>query len=111
MFGKEIYKNGGSYPVLPGKSLDMKYESTLSSFFGGWYTIEAGIAYDKRAEKYGLTDSSQLTYIHSPTRRILVAPHPGAVLGLAVIVGICIYVILRRKRRTHFSSSRSFRRR
>lgn len=106
MFGREVYKNGGTSPVLAGTSLTQRYDSENQLFWGGWYTASGSVRYDSRADKYGLEKDAQIVERQSPELRVFVKPSQNALLiyaaAVLALVGIIIWIIVmitRRKRR------------
>ncbi|MEO6831832.1 MAG: hypothetical protein ABI378_05810, partial [Chitinophagaceae bacterium] len=54
LFGNVLYSNGGGYPVLSNQVLQQQFEQTNKPLFGGWYTAQASIQYDKKAGEFGV---------------------------------------------------------
>lgn len=91
LFGKTVYKNGGTYAVMPDSVRSFNYTSELNSWYSGLYTTDLKISYDKRAGTFGVDDTSQLiTKTVKPVRFIA----PAMILAIAIIAGIVILVIL-----------------
>ena len=102
LFGNVLYSNGGGYPVLSNQVLQQQFEQTNKPLFGGWYTAQASIQYDKKAGEFGVSNASSLITKESPSIIVFMAPQPlGAVimlLGLLAIVGGLGYWLMLRRR-------------
>ncbi len=87
VFGNTIYRNGGSYPVFGGKTLQLQFVDEKKPFWGGFYLAQATIQYDKRPGVFGLTDKIQLITLHGARHVIFVRPAP--VVSIGTIVAVC----------------------
>lgn len=101
LFGGIEFEEGGQYPVMRDKELDLSFDNTKPPFWGGWYRAQADIAYDKEAGAFGVTsDEDKLTRKQSTSQVVFVAPSASATfiytLALIVIVGGVIYSVSRR---------------
>jgi hypothetical protein len=93
IFGHTVYKNGGAYPVFGGNKLALQFQDKQQPFWGGFFTAQAIVQYDKRPGVFSLKDSAQLVTLTSNTVRYFVAPSPIALLLIcAPLVTIALYV-------------------
>lgn len=102
--GAVVYKNGGQYPMIANKEKVLRFDSQLAPFWGGQYTAELTISYDKRAGKFGVSeDRSELVIKHADSVRLSFGPTIGAWAiiggGAAVVVGAIVWAILRRRKK------------
>jgi len=101
MFGSVVYHNGGGYPVLANKQLNLNFTNEKQPFFGGWYTAQATAAYDTRAGTFGTSDTTHLTTERSKAIVVFVAPSLLAtilyLIILALIVGFITWFLMRRR--------------
>lgn len=100
MFGNEIYKNGGGYPVFANQKLDVNFTNTERPFWGGWFTASASISYDKRAGTFGTDNTAELITKKGDDIRIFIMPSPMAMMiifiPLALLLGLIIWQLTRR---------------
>lgn len=101
LFGREVYSNGGGYPVLSNQKLDLNFEQTENRpMFGGWYNVSASVKYDKNAGTFGTGKAQDLIELNASTKTIFIAPTTAGMLiiasGLIVLAGIVGYLLLRR---------------
>jgi len=63
LFGNEMVAPGasgqkaffsGQYPVIADSTFTVNYDAEFQPFFGGWYKVTAGIAYNKKAGTFGV---------------------------------------------------------
>lgn len=104
MFGREIANSGGEYVVIPGAAMTQRFMAEFRPLFGGWYTAESSIRYDKRLGIYG-TQQQDADYEEKagPSTRIFLWP---TVLGwiilgsLVALIAGAIGLFLSRRRRS-----------
>lgn len=100
MFGDVVYENGGGYPVFANQKLDIDYTNEDRPFWGGWFTAQATIAYDKRAGTFGTDNTEELITKKSNDIRIFIMPSPMAMMiifiSLALLLGVIIWQLTRR---------------
>lgn len=85
--GKEVYSNGGGYPVLANQKLDLKYEQNgFSPLFGGWYKAQVAIKYNKKAGTFGTgaPDGDKET-ITSDEVIIFLPPSTNGIMIIAIV--------------------------
>ena len=98
LFGKELYRNGGQYPVLADQKLELSFDDTTRPFFGGWYKVTAQITYNKTAGSFGLSKNEQdLVVVNADPQVIFIAPSVGGIVVIAATVGglVAAYVYRR----------------
>ena len=107
MFGREVYSNGGSSPVLSGTTLRQQYSDEKQLFWGGWYSAQATLRYDQRPTKYGLAADAQIVERQSGVITVFVMPTIWAlviiVAGIVVLIGLGVVILVRirsRRRRS-----------
>lgn len=98
ILGNEVYTNGGQQPVIANRSLELTYEGNFSPFFGGWYTAEADIAYDKRAGTYGTADAGQLLRASSDKITVFIWPSVWFFAVVAALLVLAVSAIIWRRR-------------
>lgn len=96
VFGRTIYSNGGGYPVLAGKVLDLTFINDKQPFFGGWFVASASATYDKRAGLFGTDDSSQLVSLNSKDIMVFIEPQPLAdvLYSLVILLMLALIIVL-----------------
>jgi hypothetical protein len=87
LFGTIAYENGGGYPVLADRQLDLTFVDESPLFFGGWYYASAELMYDDRAGTFGTGDSSHLIKKVTDRQLIFVAPTLAGILVILLVVG------------------------
>lgn len=99
MFGREIMKSGAGFsPVMANHKQQKNYvPDQFSSFWGGWYTAQATIAYDKRAGQFGSDDKAQLIYKESEVKTVFIWPSIPAVASVLAVIFFTIWLFLHRK--------------
>lgn len=99
LFGGTIYKNGGSYPVLANKKLDLTFANTNQSFWGGWYYAQGTISYSKNANNLGIKPASEdVIRKASGKHLVFIMPSLGVlIIGLLVILVAGIWFVRRRQ--------------
>ena len=109
LFGGTVYSNGGNYPILADKSLELSYENDKSPFFGGWYFAEATAAYDKNAKTWGTQRTADLTTVYASNQLVFIWPKPLAALIILLVVGaigwVVIWLIRQEKQRLEILNS------
>ncbi|MDO4781240.1 MAG: hypothetical protein Q4A34_02525 [Candidatus Saccharibacteria bacterium] len=103
--GNVIYENGGQYPVMANKEKSMRFESQLAPFWGGRYTAELSISYDKEAGKFGVSQNkADIITKHAEPVAIrfgLTLPAWGIIIGgVAVVLGILLWLIGKRRKKS-----------
>ena len=104
-FGRQVYQNGGVYPLLAQKrSIDLNFEFPRP-FWGGWYKITGTADYNNEP-KLSLGDQAKKnTRATAPAQNIFIPPQPvAAVIELAVgllalLIGLLMAYVLRKSRR------------
>lgn len=103
LFGGEVYRNGGEYPVLAREELDLQFRQDEAPFWGGFYTAQAMATYDTNPQVFGVQENESLETIDGPARTIFITPAPAAlvvyVLILAAIGLVGYYLIITARRR------------
>lgn len=94
LFGGTVYTNGGNYPVLANKNLELSYENDKSPFFGGWYFAEASASYDKNASTWSAQRTTELTTVYAKNQIIFIWPQPFAIVIIILLVAIIIWLII-----------------
>lgn len=96
IFGNEVRAPGasgqdtffsGQYPVIASSTFTANYDSEFQPFFGGWYTVNASIVYNKKAGTFGVdtsgdvlrSESEEITLFFWPSIWFLI------ILGLLVL--------------------------
>lgn len=95
LFGKEVYKNGGGYPVLANQKLDLNYEQKdFRPLFGGWYKAQAAVKYNKKAGTFGVDASQQnMATIWSEEKTIYIPPSSTGMIIIASIFLIAVNTV------------------
>lgn len=85
MFGSEVYKNSGGYPVMSNQKLDVAYnQKNFQPLFGGWYTARATIKYSKNVGIVGVDlQDNQLSEIVSEDKVIFIPPSSKGLIIIA----------------------------
>lgn len=103
LFGTVAYENGGGYPVLADRQLDLTFVDESPLFFGGWYHASAEVMYDERAGTFGTGDSSHLVKKATNPQLIFIAPTLAGVLvillTLGIIGGVITWLLVKRYRK------------
>ena len=101
LFGAVVYENGGGYPVLAGRQLDLAFVNEDRPLFGGWYHAGATISYDSRANVFGADDAEFIVQKTADRQLVFIAPTAlGAMLiGLvaAAAIGAIVWLLKRRR--------------
>lgn len=110
IFGNEVYSNGGQQPVIANKTLQLNYQGETKPFFGGWYTAQTDIAYDKRAGIYGTSTPSQL--LRAESQKIVIFIWPSVwvfVVAGAVVIGCIGFFVWRgyERKSIHMQANRA----
>ncbi len=91
MFGEVIYENGGGYPVLSNQRLDLNYENEERPFWGGWFTAQTVIAYDKRAGTFGTENTAELITKESGKTTLFIMP---STIALVIIMTPIVLLLI-----------------
>jgi len=94
LFGSKVYQNGGEYPVLANKALELSYENDKSPFFGGWYFAEASASYDKDASTWGTQKTKDLATVYAHSKLVFIWPQPLAMVIIIVVVAALVWLII-----------------
>ncbi|MET0980358.1 MAG: LysM domain-containing protein [Candidatus Saccharimonadales bacterium] len=86
LFGRIVYENGGGYPVLADRPLDLTFVDESRPFFGGWYYASAEISYDDRAGTFGTANSQYLTKKVTDSQVLFRAPTIGGALTMTLVI-------------------------
>jgi hypothetical protein len=100
VFGGEIYKNGGTYPVLAGNKLELSYQSESSPFFGGWFFAQANASYNQNASTWGASKPENIKTVYAKNQLVFIWPRPLAMLIIILLlaaVGYGIYRLIRQE--------------
>lgn len=101
LWGADVYKNMGGYPVLANANLDLNFVNEHTPFWGGWYVASAEISYDSRAGSYNVQDNSFKVTKKSASIVVLAVPHPAAFAlywGVLLAIVASVIVVFRRRR-------------
>lgn len=90
LFGVNIYRNEGVYPVIAGNKYDVHYINERKPFWGGWYKASAFIAYNSDAKKFGLNDQDALVSKQAQPVLLFIAPDPLAIGVYIAGVAACL---------------------
>lgn len=95
VFGGEIYRNGGTYPVLAGNKLELSYQTERKSspFFGGWFFAQASASYNQNATTWGASKPESIKTVYAKNQLVFIWPHPLAMLIILVFIGTISYGI------------------
>lgn len=87
MFGMEVEKGGGKFPIL--RDVSSRFNIELKTpFWGGWYTVSGSVAYrplQTTKQEASLSKPQEL-----PTQTIFVMPDPKA---LAIEIGVLLALV------------------
>lgn len=101
LFGGEFYRNSGRYPILPDSEQFVPYTNEKPPIWGGWYWVNATIAYDKRPNTFGAIDKAHAVEKHADRQLVFIMPHPVVLLGLfglvLILMSILFFVLYRRR--------------
>lgn len=101
LFGSEIYTNGGGYPVIANQQLNLSFEQAEAPLFGGWYTVEMILKYDKRAGTFGTDDAAQLVSKSAGTKTIFLWPTTAGWTIIFVLLAATAFAVVRLIRKRH----------
>lgn len=93
LFGNEVFRNGGGYPVIAGEKLDLKFINETPPFWGGVYVASASVSFDKRAGTFGTEDETNLTTVNTEKSYVVLAPSAGAMTVYALVTLSAILAI------------------
>ena len=109
LFGGTVYENGGGYPVLANKQLELTYVNEDRPFFGGWYYASADISYDTRAGVLGSGNSENVTTKQTDRKLVFINPTPFGLFVLTLLVvaaaGFATWWSIRRRRQVDSQKS------
>lgn len=109
LFGGTVYTNGGEYPILANKTLELSYENGKAPFFGGWYFAEASASYDKNASTWGTDRTTKLTTVYAKNQIVFIWPQPLAILimllAAAGVVWLIVWLLRRESQRLEVLNS------
>ena len=88
LWGNEIYRNGGGYPVIADQKLELAFEHPAQDYpmFGGWYRAGATVEYDKDAGTFGTQNAANLITKRTDEKIIFLAPTLTGVLVIAFVL-------------------------
>lgn len=106
LFGREVYRNGGEYPVLAREELDLQFRQDEAPFWGGFYTAQVMATYDTNPQVFGVEENESLRTIDGPSRTVFITPAPAALILYVLVlaaIGLAVYylVITMRRRKEH----------
>ena len=114
LFGRQIHKDGGEFPVLREQTLDLGFKSQLTPLFGGFYHAHATISYGENAAAFSTgTNGSRVT---KSSANSLIFIWPSVWVMLAILMTVCLVAtilirrgVLRRGRDAEFASWKNYR--
>ena len=77
---------GGQYPVIAGTTFTANYDTEFQPFFGGWYTAQADIVYNKQAGTFGVDTSGDVLRSESQVVTIFFWPSGWFFLVLGLLI-------------------------
>lgn len=95
IFGNEVRTPGsssqkaffsGQYPVIADSTFTVNYDTEFQPFFGGWYKVQADIAYNKQAGTFGVDTSGDIVRDESKEITVFYWPSVWFLLILALLV-------------------------
>ncbi|MDN5819591.1 MAG: LysM peptidoglycan-binding domain-containing protein [bacterium] len=92
IFGREVDKVSGEYPVLPNENLSQNIASSFRPMFGGIYQAQPSISYDKRLGIYGTQNPNdkQIETKTGDSLKVLLLP---TVAGWLIIIGLICAIV------------------
>jgi len=104
LWGAPVFKDGGEYPMLPGRTLTLRFENEKPPMWGGWYKAKAAVAFDPTLPSGLDQKSNNRTELKSQEITVFLFPSVLAliimVVGLLLLVGVCVFLVGRRKKLT-----------
>lgn len=94
IFGKDVYTNGGQYPILANEKLELDYVNTAKPFFGGWYWAHASLKYNKQAGSFGVSEANETIQRSAPSQVIFIAPTVAGIACMAAFVLLLVAALL-----------------
>lgn len=91
LFGKEVYTNGGVYPIISDQKLELTFDNEKPIFWGGWFTASAKAEYNIDASKLGFDKSQNKTGISTKEESMFIIPSIGAI---AIIVSTLLLLLI-----------------
>lgn len=76
--------------MIAGQRLSMSYDADYRPFFGGFYTADLSIVYDKRPGVFGTQDRAELTWASGDGVTIFIWPSPWFWLAAGVFTVLLI---------------------
>lgn len=95
IFGNEMHAPGssnqkaffsGQYPVIADSTFTVNYDTEFQPFFGGWYKVQADIAYNKQAGTFGVDTSGDVLRSESEEITVFYWPSAWFLLILALLI-------------------------
>lgn len=100
IFGREIFQDGGIFPVIAGNDLRLNFKQTKRPLFGGWYKAQVSASYDKDPTRFGIRES-QVVVLRSQELTIFIMPSAVGVLiiigALLILFAVLAWLILKRR--------------
>lgn len=93
LFGGMVFEDGGDYPVIANKLLELRFSNDTRPFWGGWFFAGAEISYDKQAGVFGTTGAGGTIKKFADNNLIFISPHPIATIIYTCIVAAIIAAI------------------
>lgn len=90
LFGREIAKAEGGYPVLANQTLSQSFTTEARPMFGGWYKAVSYVEYGSEIKTIGLTSDAAPIHKDSDTITIFLWP---TLIGWAIIAGVLIIIV------------------
>lgn len=92
VFGREVFQDGGIFPVMAGNNLKLNFKQTKRPLFGGWYKARVIASYDKDPTRFGVRDGETVT-LKSEELTIFIVP---SAVGILIIIGalVLLFAIL-----------------
>lgn len=89
VFGNEIARSAGGYPVLAGQAYSQPFTTQAQPLFGGWYTVKGAISYDSEIGALGVNSGKNPVTKESDAQVIFLWP---TLLGWAILIAIFVIV-------------------
>lgn len=109
LFGSSVFENGGDYPIIANKSLELRFSNDSLPYWGGFYVVAADISYDKQAGSFGTTGQGGTVKKYADGKIVFVTPQPGAaMLYLLLVAGVVTGGYLLIARRVSFRTWKTY---